>query len=146
MPTNAFQVAWLSPDLPPTAMRASYASNPLLYLFRDGEFTATFACITPICLITQFHACTSQPDEPPRVQLIRGALEIHLVNPCPALPGFTKRNSWAITRYAALQNVECGDKYLLNLATAEITAKVEELITERTYRIKAEEEKVIPNL
>lgn len=65
------------------------------------------------------------------------------VLPYQDLPSETPGLSQGTPHYKTLR---CGDKYLLNLATAEITAKVEELITERTYRIKAEEEKVIPKL
>ncbi|CAG9984465.1 unnamed protein product [Clonostachys byssicola] len=146
MPTNAFEVAWLSPGLPPKATRASCASNPWLYLFRDGEFMATFACVTPVCLVTQFHTCTSQPDEPPRCSLSVGLSKFALstrVLPYQDLPSETTGLSQGTPHYTTLR---CGEKYLLNLATAEITAKVEELITDRAYRIKVEEERVISRL
>lgn len=139
-PTKDFEVAWISPCESTKAIRTPCGGNQWLYLFKDGPNTATFACITPLCLETQSQKCAGLQGGPPQCSFSNGLGNFALSTRVLLLLGEHAGQGQANPQ--ANLTLEVGRRYFLDSTTLRIVAKVCEE-SESAYIVKIKESKIM---
>jgi hypothetical protein len=142
-PTKMFEVAWISPSPATKAIQTPCDKNSWLYFFEDGPNTATFACVTPLCLETEQLRCTGLQDVPHPCSLIDGLGSFVLSTSVILLLG--EHAGPEQTTQRSNLTLQIGRRYFLDSITHNIVAKVRER-SGSEYVVRLKEHNIIEGL
>jgi len=124
-PTGEFSTAWISPLEGVGVITSRCPRDSWLALLADSEFSATFACVTPLCLITRDCSCLRGIGKSVHCSFETGLRDFTLstrVSPYVDLPISKK------SRGSNGMELEEGRSYLINTRDFETIAKIREVV------------------